>query len=388
MNTESQDAAFLRGLTLLYVEDDPEVREGLTQFLRRRTARVEIATNGEEGLAAFRELKPALVVTDIRMPVMDGLGMIQEIRALDPGVPIIVTTAFEQTDYMARAIELGVDRYVVKPVSADRLEAALLDCARGLRIEAELADKRRLELEVQRLQHEAALRVLTRGLAHDFNNLLQAILATLESASEKAQPGSPVALILGMGKRFTGIAQDLGRKLLLLAQPGDQVDREGSLAPLIEEVLKAGVSDTGIQVECRIPQDLPGVRYHQEHLGQALLTIITNAVEAMPQGGRLEFQATACTISSQDKAVPLSPGTYAHLSIKDSGRGIPPGDLTRVFDPYFSTKELGATKGQGLSLAISRATILAHGGGLTVESQVGSGTTFHVFLPSAVPSES
>ncbi len=127
------DIAFLKTLTVLYVEDEPSTREEIGAFLRRRTGALVTAGDGGSGLAAFQAQPAQVVVTDIRMPVMDGLAMAREIRKLDPGVLLIVTTAFEDEDYLVRAVETGIDQYVVKPIQQARLEFALLTCAHRLR---------------------------------------------------------------------------------------------------------------------------------------------------------------------------------------------------------------------------------------------------------------
>lgn len=132
------DLEYLKTLVVLYVEDDAEVRRQFEYFLRRRCGTLLIACNGVEGVQAFRDHVPHIIITDIQMPVMDGLSMLKEIQELDPSVPFIVTTAFEQNDYLLRSIDVGVDKYVIKPVIAERLYGALLDCAHRLRIEDQL----------------------------------------------------------------------------------------------------------------------------------------------------------------------------------------------------------------------------------------------------------
>jgi DNA-binding NarL/FixJ family response regulator len=130
---EAQDAEVLMRSTVLYVEDEPETRELTAVFLGRRVGTLLTAADGLEGLAVFRESGAQIIVTDIRMPRMDGLAMAQEIRRSHPAVLVIVTTAFEDQDYLARALDLGIDHYVVKPIPMDRLEYALVACARRLR---------------------------------------------------------------------------------------------------------------------------------------------------------------------------------------------------------------------------------------------------------------
>lgn len=141
-NTLTDD--FLKTQSVLYVEDDPDVRELLAQYLRRRVGSLLTAENGEAGLSAYRQHQPDIIITDILMPVMDGLKMAEEIRKLDSDIPIIVTTAFEQTRFLMRAIEIGIDKYVVKPVDADLLMTAIRKCAKRLMA----GEKLRLSLKV------------------------------------------------------------------------------------------------------------------------------------------------------------------------------------------------------------------------------------------------
>ena len=101
---------FQKTHTLLYVEDDEDVRLQTCQILKRWVGTLVTAVDGAEGLKAFQETHPQLIVTDVWMPVMDGLAMAKEIRALDPAVPIIITTAFESTDFMMKSIEVGANK--------------------------------------------------------------------------------------------------------------------------------------------------------------------------------------------------------------------------------------------------------------------------------------
>jgi len=132
-----------KDISVLYVEDEPLAREAVVEILQRRVREVFTADNGSEGLAMFREHKPDLVVTDIRMPLMDGLKMTREIRLESKGALIIVTTAHSDTSYMLDAIDLGVDQYVVKPVNVEKLTTAVNKCAEI--IEYRRAHKRHLE---------------------------------------------------------------------------------------------------------------------------------------------------------------------------------------------------------------------------------------------------
>ncbi len=128
MSTDTKidiDTELMKSLVVLYVEDEEEVREALARYLRRRFAKVDTAENGEEGLEKFKQNHYDIVITDVRMPIMDGLEMAKKIKEITEDMPVIVVTAFNETDYFLRAIEIGIDRYVKKPVDTDALFEAI-----------------------------------------------------------------------------------------------------------------------------------------------------------------------------------------------------------------------------------------------------------------------
>ncbi|MDD2580852.1 MAG: diguanylate cyclase [Desulfuromonadaceae bacterium] len=138
MNASAEDYEYLKKLTVLYVEDDEEVLNQSSQFLSRFVGVLLTARNGAEGLAAYREHHPHIVITDKQMPVMDGLAMASEIRNLDRSVPIIVLTSFELPDVLIKSINISIDRYITKPADGFRLHQALLSCAPRLREDEQL----------------------------------------------------------------------------------------------------------------------------------------------------------------------------------------------------------------------------------------------------------
>jgi len=117
-------------LKVLYVEDEIIVREPFAEMLSRRVQKVYTAENGEQGLKLYQEFKPDIIITDIKMPVMDGLTMVDRIRATDKQIPVIITTAFEFKDYLKKSIEVGVNKYLVKPIERNAVDLALAEMAR------------------------------------------------------------------------------------------------------------------------------------------------------------------------------------------------------------------------------------------------------------------
>jgi len=138
MSKHDLDQNYLKTIKVLYVEDDDDTRKQFSEFLSRLVGTLITTANAAEGLEAFIKHSPDIVITDILMPEMDGLAMAVKIRKIAQKVPIIAVTAFEQTDYMMRAINIGIDKYVIKPVDSDLLLEGLLECVRRLREEQQL----------------------------------------------------------------------------------------------------------------------------------------------------------------------------------------------------------------------------------------------------------
>ena len=138
MDAAALDNENLKSLTLLYVEDDEDCREEFSELLSRSVGKLITATNGLEGIEAFNRHHPDIILADISMPVMDGLAMAEKIREADKSVPIIVLTAFEQNDYLMKSINIGIDRYLTKPVDIHKLQETLLTFARRLAAEKQL----------------------------------------------------------------------------------------------------------------------------------------------------------------------------------------------------------------------------------------------------------
>jgi len=384
MTPNSPDQDFLARLTVLLVEDEPDVLEAMAEFLRRRVGCLLLAADGSEGLARFQDKQPDLVVTDILMPIMDGLTMAGHIRERAPAVPILVVTAFGQMDYLMKAINMGIDSYVVKPVQADLLEAALLKCAHALRLETELALLRRQRLESLQTQHETNIGVLAGGLAHDYNNLLQSILVSLSLAKRCLQDTAEARECVEMTEVSWREAKELGQRLSLLHPTPAEHRQNSRLEPLLIYALEESLESTGCHPAFDLPENLPELRFDEGQLETVFTTLARNAVEAMKGQGTLHVAGRVIQVE-EDNDVGLASGDYLHLSFRDEGPGILPEMLPVLFMPYSSTKPRGSDRGMGLSLAVSQAILKLHRGALRAESAPGEGATFHVYLPIPVP---
>ena len=128
----AQEQERLKELTILYVEDDELTRELGRELLSRFVGVVITATNGSEGIISFQQYHPDIVITDIQMPIMDGLTMVQEIRTLNKLVPVIILSASEDSDYFRRCLNLGANGYVIKPIEVSKMIESVHECARNL----------------------------------------------------------------------------------------------------------------------------------------------------------------------------------------------------------------------------------------------------------------
>ncbi len=135
----------LKTLKVLYVEDEPDVQNALASIIKRRSGELILASNGQEGYEAFVEHTPDLIITDIKMPIMDGLEMSKKIREHSRSVPIIITTAFNDTSFLLEAIDTGINQFVLKPIDSEKLFAAIMHCVREVTYESRL-EKSNLEL--------------------------------------------------------------------------------------------------------------------------------------------------------------------------------------------------------------------------------------------------
>ncbi len=241
-------------------------------------------------------------------------------------------------------------------------------------------EKQHLETQLLRSQKMDAIGTLAGGIAHDFNNLLTTILGniTLTQHIMKLPPHGETYLT--RAEQATWRAKDLTQQLLAFAKGGDPIKHLISLKDLIIE--SSGFALSGSPVLCQrdLSADLWPIEADPGQISQVIHNIILNAVQAMPNGGRLHIQGDNVWInSSPDPApIPLPHGPYVHLTMTDEGIGIAQDQLNKIFDPYFSTKP----EGQGLGLASTYAIVQKHGGHISVDSKINMGTKISLYFPA------
>ncbi len=245
----------------------------------------------------------------------------------------------------------------------------------------DISDRRRMEQESQKIDKLESLGILAGGIAHDFNNILTVILGNIELVAfeMKTQDGNLERLL--EAERACQRAQHLAKQLLAFAKGGMPVKKTITVEELLQDVVPLALSGSQSASEIIVDGDLWPIEIDEDQIHQAINNMLINADQAMPKGGRITLKAKNLILPPAS-GVPLLAGKYVRISITDHGIGIAPKDLHKVFDPYFTTKPIG----NGLGLTTANKIIKNHQGHITVESQLGQGTTFHVYLPAALES--
>ncbi len=271
-----------------------------------------------------------------------------------------------------------------EPGSRGRIIGVTTDITSRQRAEAERA---KLEEQLRQSQKLEAIGTLAGGIAHDFNNILTAILGNADLATFDVGPDHPAHEFLEKIKQSGQRARDLVRRILAFSRPHETHRQPTALPPVVEEVVKLlrSTIPASVEITVRAAPQTPLVEVDSTELHQVLLNLGTNAAHALAgRPGRIDFHLAEHHIEADEKREPigLKPGRYARLTVSDNGQGIPAEILPRIFDPFFTTK--GPGEGTGLGLSVAHGIVRASGGTITVQSTVGTGTAFELFLPAAL----
>lgn len=249
-----------------------------------------------------------------------------------------------------------------------------------LGIQEDVTEARRLREQRVRMQKLESVGILAGGLAHDFNNMLMGIAGSLAVLKLREQDEKKLHWITQAEKSCSAAAEVTSR-LITFARGGDPVMRAMDISGLISAVLEMDNASGMLEIKLDIADNIPQVMGDERQLGQVLRNLLENAREAVASGGNIDV---SCGMAANGTAVKagLKEGRYVQVMVHDTGRGIGPESLGKIFDPYFSTKEMGSQKGQGLGLTICHSIIKNHGGVIFAESDPARGTTFTFLLPA------
>lgn len=239
--------------------------------------------------------------------------------------------------------------------------------------------KQKTEAELLKESKLESVGLLAGGIAHDFNNILQGILGNLSLARTNINSSDKVLERLAALEKSAMRARDLTQQLVMFARGGAPIRKRVQLNNSIKETALRALQAYNAQCEFSLPTDIWPVEVDEGQFRQVISNIVANAAQAMPEGGKIEVCAENVEITSG--VLPsLGAGKYVKISIRDHGTGIKPEHLPKIFDPYFSTHK----HARGLGLASAHSVVRKHEGHISVESRMGQGTTFSIYLPASI----
>ncbi len=249
----------------------------------------------------------------------------------------------------------------------------------------EIREKEALQARLQQAQKMEAIGTLAGGIAHDFNNILSIILGNAEMVMYDLQESSFARESLNEVRKASLRARDLVTQILLFARQQEEKVSNIRLEPIAKECLKmlrASIPTT-VEIQQEIEKDLPPVHADPSQIQQVIMNLCTNAGQVMEaKGGTLEVILDSIELEAPLDTMTgrIPEGRYIRLLVRDTGPGIEPENMERIFDPFFTTKGVG--EGTGLGLAVVHGIVAERNGGISLESEIGRGTAFRVYLPA------
>jgi signal transduction histidine kinase len=367
---------------IIAVEDERIVALHLKQQLQNLGYEVPAVTaSGEAALASIIEHRPDLVLMDIHIEgAIDGVDTAAQIPA-ELGIPVIYLTAYSEEATLERARATKPYGYLIKPYSERELHATIQMALARRDVERAL---RTSEDQLRQAQKMEAIGQLTGGVAHDFNNLLGVIIGNLDLLRSLRPDDGELGELTDDALNAALGGAELTRRLLAFARRQPLQPQRVDLTALVGGTVKLlrRVLGDNIEVSLELAKDTGPVMADPAQLEAALTNLATNARDAMPAGGKLMIATAKTHLDAAYAALrpDVEAGDYAMVEVTDTGEGMAPEVIERIFEPFYTTK--GRDRGTGLGLSMVFGFLKQSGGHVAVYSEVGVGTTFRLYLPS------
>ena len=371
----------MKDIRLLLVDDEDNFRQTLFKRLAKRGLIVEQAADGNECLSILQNQAMDVVVLDVKMPGISGIEVLKQIKDHYPKIEVILLTGHATTADGVEGIKLGAFDYLSKPIELEHLYFKIIQAYDKIqRIEAEHQEaeyRKRMEQRMIAAERLASVGILAAGVAHEINNPLAIIsestgwMRQLFAKDELKDMPRRDDFIKALDKVEKSVerASRITHQLLGFAGKSEPAVSEVSLAELAEEAIRLidhELHNRDIKIVRQIQSALGRIQSDPYQLRQVVMNLLTNAMHAVKSGGSI-------TIAIEDL------GDSQMITVSDTGQGIPPENLDKIFEPFFSTKKPG--EGTGLGLFVSRGIVEKLGGTIEVESEIGRGASFSIRLP-------
>lgn len=375
-----------KSIRILLVDDDEDdylITQDLLEDIGGERFTLEWVSSYERATDIISRNEHDIFLVDYRLGPYSGLELLR--WAVDGGckAPVILLTGQGDHQVDLEAMEAGAADYLVKgQINAQMLERSIRYAIERHRAQEE---QLKLEAELRQAQKMEAVGHMAGGIAHDFNNFLTAILSYASLARRHIQPDHPAYSKLVGIEESSQRAANLTHQLLAFARRQVVAPRILNLNEVVLNLdkLLRRLINAGIELVTLPGKALNYVKVDPGQIEQIIVNLVVNARDAMPEGGKLTIRTANEKLTAQyaQQHVDVSPGEYVCLSVSDTGIGMTEEVQARIFDPFFTTKEPG--KGTGLGLATCYGIVKQNGGHIRVESAIGKGATFHIYLPCA-----
>jgi signal transduction histidine kinase len=377
------------GSRILLVDDEEGIRNVLGVSLADMGYEVRTAAGGEEALALFRDFRPPIVLTDIKMPGMDGIGLLERIKQLEPETEVIMITGHGDIDLAIRSLKLEATDFITKPIHDEALEIALkrawerIALRRQLKaytqnLEQLVEEKTRKLLEAERL---TAVGQTIAGLSHAIKNIaggLKGGAYVLEKGIELNHPeylARGWTMVKGNVDKITNLSLDL----LDYAKPGAARYRLADAnqpAREVVELMRARAAERGVELGLEAAPGMPPQYLDPEGLHRCLLNLVTNAIDACEgeEGAADPGRPRQVVVTVIAEA-----GWGVTYRVSDNCCGMPPEVREKIFQRFFSTK---GNRGTGIGLMLTKKIVDDLKGSIEVETEAGVGSTFTIRIPA------
>lgn len=367
---------------MLVVDDEPKICQLLEQILTAKGCSVRLACDGLDALGKFQQRPADVVITDIKMPKLNGLELLRELKHRDPLLSIVVITAYPSVDGAVDAMKQGACDFITKPFDITQIQAILYRCSQRISLARQLrhAGEGMLKLEElnRRLGELNDLKSqFLATISHEINTPLCLMGEWLYLLSDhtlgdlSGDQQHAVEVLIGAYERLHKLLQQL---IDLMHGPGIAIQRQAVTAQQLAQeavsTLTPKAEARSITIACQLPEAPLHLEADRSRLTAALMYLLDNAIKFNHDHGNVE--------------VSLSGGPETvNIVIKDTGIGIPPEELEKVTAPFYQVdRRLNkAYEGAGIGLALAKRYVELHNGSLRLESVVDQGTTVHVALP-------